>query len=286
MATQLAETGDEAPIVLDTDDGEPAPRDADAEARLRGWRPESEWPDDKPKPAKFKTAEEFLALEDEAAPLLRKKVERQGHELSELRRLVKRLTKAEQSAYENAMADLKAKAEAAVESGDLAAFRRVDTRIEELRKEAVAADETHGEDPQEAYDAFREANAWYDRANLASASEIEVEARLFADRLADKYVAKGLQQEVTPTEFFARITRETEERFPLLKVKRTREKPASPVGGVTNGGQPRNAKTGANLPPEAKEHARRYMRMGIYRDCKTEAEAFDRFAKDYTWPTS
>ena len=184
------------------------------------------------------------------------------------------------------MADLKAKAEAAVESGDLAAFRRVDTRIEELRKEAVAADETHGEDPQEAYDAFREANAWYDRANLASASEIEVEARLFADRLADKYVAKGLQQEVTPTEFFARITRETEERFPLLKVKRTREKPASPVGGVTNGGQPRNAKTGANLPPEAKEHARRYMRMGIYRDCKTEAEAFDRFAKDYTWPTS
>lgn len=280
MATQLAEQAEETPLITESDD-DGAPRDFEAEARLHGWTPKDDFKGD---PSRWVDAETFVTRADEVMPLLKKKTQHQDREIAELKRTVKRLAKAEQAAYDNALADLRAKAEAAVESGDLAAFRKVDGQIETLRKEAEAdADPTHGEDPQEAYEAFRETNAWYDKANLASASEMEVDARLFADRLADKYVKQGLQQEVAPTEFFARIASETEAKYPLLKARRTREKPPSAVEGVTPGNGSRNAKTGANLPAEAKEHAERYLRMGIYKDCKTKAEAYDRFAKDYTW---
>lgn len=282
MATQLAEQPiEEAPI----EDAEEQTRDFESEARAHGWTPKEDFKGD---PTRWVDAETFIQRADEVMPLLKKQNQGLKSQISELTRTVKRLAKAEQSAYENAIADLKAKAEAAVESGDLAAFRKVDGQIESLRKEAAAdvADTAHGEDGQEQYEAFREANAWYDKANLASASEVEVEARLFADRLADKYARQGLTAELPPSQFFARIAQETEERFPLLKAKKTREKPVSPVAGVTPNGGPRGAKTGANLPPEAKEHAERYMRMGIYKDCKTKAEAYDRFAKDYTWPAN
>lgn len=281
MATQPAEVID-APII-ETPIEEQAPaRDFEAEARIRGWRSEEEWPEGKPKPAKFKSAEEFIAAEDEHFGLLKKKYDHQERELKELKRAVRLLSKSEQAAHEARLEALKAKAEAAVESGDLAAYRKVDTQIDALRKD-VEADTDHGEDPDEQYIAFREANAWYDRANLNSASEVEVEARLYADRLADKYAKQGMTAEMPPSEFFARIARETEERFPLLKAKKARAKPDSAVAGVTPNGGQRNAKIGANLPAEAKEHARRYMAMGIYRDCKTEAEAYDRFAKDFDW---
>lgn len=289
MATQPAEVI-EPPIVLEQDNEQEEARDFEAEARVKGWRSPEEWPDGKPKPSKFKTPEEFLAAEDEHVGLLKKKYDHQERELKELKRVVRKLTQSEQNAYANALADLKAQQEAAVETGDLAAYRRVDTQIETLRKDAVAdaGEANHGEDPNEQFDAFREANAWYDKGNLGSASEFEVEGRLLADRLADKYARQGLQKDLAPSEFFARIAQEVEEKFPQLKLRKApRDKPASAVAGVTpNGGGNRSAKTGANLPADAKEAAAQYRRIGIsksYENCKTDAEAYDLFAKSYDW---
>lgn len=261
-------------------------RDFDAEARAQGWRPEAEWPDGKPKPAKFRTAEEFLRIADESVGLKTKENDHLKKELAELKRMVRKLTASEQQAHNDKIAAIKGRMEAAVESGDIEAFRKEDAKLDKVRQE-VEADVTAGEDPNEQFDTFRENNAWYDRGGLAGASEVEIDARAHADRLADRYARQGLQQTMAPSEFFAKVADETAAKFPLLKAARTREKPGSPVAGVSRPSPgSASAKTGVNLPADAKEHAERYMRMGLsreYKACKTKQDAWNVFARDYTW---
>lgn len=284
MATQLAqveEPGDGGTTVEFDDDSQTVERDYEAEARAHGWTPKEEFKGDE---SRWVDAETFVKRADEVMPLLKKQNQGMKAKMAELERTIKRLTRAEAAAYENAMADLKAKQEDAVERGDLTAHRAVAKQMETLQKEATADAEPQ-EDGQEAYLAFREANAWYDRAALASASEMEVEARLYADRQADKYARQGKTSEMSPTEFFALIASDVATRFPLLGKKQAREKPDSAVAGATPRARQSNARTGANLPPEAKEHAERYMRMGIYK-VETKEEAYNLFAKSYTWPTN
>jgi hypothetical protein len=108
-----------------------------------------------------------------------------------------------------------------------------------------------------------------------------VDARAFADRLADRYARQGKHQEMSPDAFFQMIADETLAKYPSLNQRQPRQKPASDVASPTQRTVARGARTGANLPPEAKDHAERYMRMGIYK-VKTKQEAYDLFAKSYT----
>lgn len=259
------------------EESQTAPRDYEAEARASGWTDKDEFKGD---PNRWVDAETFVNRAEELMPLLRKENKNLRSEMAEIKKMVKKLTLAEQNAYENAMADLKAKAESAVETGDVEAYKAVDKKMEALRKEAQS-DVGHGESPDAVFDEFREANLWYDKGALASASDIEIEARLYADRLADRYSRQGLTNEMPPSEFFAKIEKEVKERFPALTIKQQRAKPVSPVEGATPRGNS-NAKTGANLPPEAKRQAERFYRQGIIKG-KDLTEALNTYAKSYDW---
>lgn len=279
MATQLAEAP-EAPEEPQTgnDNAEARPdRDYEAEARAQGWRPKEEF---KGAAEQWSDAETFVKRADEVLPLIKKQNAHLKQEIDLLKRMVKKVQASEQKAYANALADLEARQEAAVETGDIAEHRRLKDEIEKVREEIVGdtATDVHGEDPREQYDAFRESNSWYDKANLASASEVEIEARLYADRLAEQWVRAGKDKETPPSEFFAGIAEAVEAKFPTLKNKAVRPKPASDVAGITRPGAGKG-KTGAHLPSEAKETVRRYMRQGIYKG--TFEEACNAFAKDY-----
>ena len=261
---------------------EPQARDYEAEARQHGWTPKEDFKGD---PERWTDAETFVKRADEVMPLLKKKTQAQAARIDQLERTVKRLAKAEQAAYDNAVRDLKAQAEQAVEAGDVEAYRQVDQKLAELQKEATAdADPKKVSDEQalEAFDDFREKNTWFDKGVLPNASDVEIEARLYADRLAEKYARQGLTAEMEPADFFERIARETEERFPLLKAKKPREKPQSPVAGVTNGSAGRNARTAANLPPEAKRQAERFFNTGVIK-AKDLSEAMNKYASTYQW---
>lgn len=278
MATQLAE---EPPQVEAANDEQSAPRDYEAEARLRGWKPLDEFKGD---PAKHVDAQTFVQRADEIMPILRNENKSLKREIDDLKKMVRRVTQSEQAAYQNALADLKARQEAAVESGDIEEHRAIDKQIDKLR-ENIQADTpglVGGEDPAEQFDAFREANPWYDKANLASASEIEIEARLLADRTAEKFARQGLDNELTPSEFFAKVAEVVEAKFPLLKAKQPRPKPQSAVEGVTPRGTGGKAKTGASLPPEAKMQATRFYNQGIIK-AKSLTEALDKYAEKYDW---
>lgn len=286
MATQPieAQTVPEAVIGAEIEAETQTPaRDFEAEARLEGWRPPEEWPEGKPRPREFKDAETFIREGEEKAGLQKKTISHLTEKLRFLERQVKHLTRSEQNAYANALADLEARQDAAVEVGDVAEAKRLRTEAKKLTE--ANADPLKGENPVEELATFREDNPWFDKANLASASETEVEARLFADRLADKWIGQGLPNEIPPSEFYRRLADAVKEKYPGLGRKAAPAKPASDVAGVTTRAAPRGAKTGANLPPEAKAHAERYMRQKIpgFGACKTKQEAYDLFAQSYEW---
>lgn len=273
MATQLAEQADD--IELPAND-EAQSRDYEAEARAHGWKPLEEFPGD---PAKHIDAETFVKRADEVMPLLKKQNASLKRDIEEMRRDIKRLTKAEQSAYESALADIKRQQEEAVELGDVVAFKALDKRADALKQE-IADDIPSGEDPAEQYASFREEHTWYDRGGLAGASEIEMNARAFADITASKWAAKGLDRTLPPSEFFAKVAAEVEAKFPLLKA--VRAKPVSEVAGATRAGTGSKAKTGANLPADAKAQATRFYNQGIIKAESLNA-ALDKYAKSYDW---
>lgn len=260
-------------------------RDFEAEARAAGWKPIEEFGEDEKKPARPKDARTFVEEGERLASLQAPQIKALKLKVGALETQIKRLAKAEQMAYTNALADLKAQQELAVESGDVAAHREIDQKIDKLREAAGEQGPSHGEDPIEEFDNFRDEHAWYDRANLASATDMEKDARAFADRTAERMARAGKMQEMAPSDFFAEVAKQVTARYPALNGKAApRSKPQPDVAGVTRTGASRSAKIGANLPPEAKAHAERYMRMGIYKNCASKAEAYDRFAKDYTGP--
>lgn len=293
MATQAAEAAPAPEGLLandaltadnDADQAGEQERDYEAEARAAGWKPLEEFGDDEKRPARPKDAQTFVEEGERLASLQAPQIRALKQKVGALETQIKRLGKAEQMAYANAMADLKRQQEMAVESGDIAAHREIDKQLDTLR-ENVAGQSPSQADLEASFRTFRKDHMWFDRGALPSATQDEANARLRFIQIADDYGAQGLDKTMDPDAFLAKIVDEVKEEFPSLGNGRpARTKPAPDVAGVTRTAANRNAKVGANLPAEAKEHARRYMRMGIYKNCKNEGEAFDRFAKDYTGP--
>lgn len=281
MATQLQEQDAPAVDMAALADPQSEARDYEAEARQLGWTPKDEFRGDE---SRWIDAEAFIKRGEEQMPLLKKQVQDQKGKIEFLERQVKRLTKAEQTAYDSAVADIKARQREAVEYGDVKAFETLDKELDTLRDRAADAPAAE-EDPNLAFAEFREAHEWYDLGAQAGATETERRARALADRLADKYSAQGLQREpgMTPAKFFAKIAEDVREQIPMLGGERApKPKPAVDVAGVTRPGGGRTAKTGANLPPEAKAQALRFFEKGIIK-AKDKGEALDKFAKDYDW---
>lgn len=280
MATQLAEQV-EAEVLHEGNDNHetqtPA-RDAEAEARELGWKPKEEW-DGR---GEWRDAEEFLAVRETNLGLKKKEVDALRRKVESMERDIRRLTRAEQAAFDAGVASAKQEMREAVASGDVAAFERAEAKLEAIREDVAATPSAHGEDPDTEFAAFRENNTWYDKANLASATEIEINARLFADRLADQFAKQGLQQKLSPSEFFAKISEETEAKFPQLKSKTPRAKPASDVAGVTRVALNRGAKTFASLPPEAQRQCDRFHSQGVYGNATLE-QARAKYVAKYQW---
>jgi hypothetical protein len=239
--------------------GEETPaRDFEAEALTMGWRPKEEFPGD---PSRWTDAETFVRKADVMMPLVTAQNKRLKREMEDLRKQVRQASahfdKAEERAYARALADLTAKQEAAVESGDLDAHRKVSKEIGELSKDMPGkqVSQATAEEAREAWDEWREENAWYDRANLASAPEADVNARLYADRMVEKHIEKT--KEMPPAEFFDFIGGLVKEKYPLIGRKAPRDKPPSDVAGTTGARPPSRGKTWADMEPEARRVAER-----------------------------
>jgi hypothetical protein len=279
MATAAAEHIEEPGTHIP---GEEAPqRDFDAEARELGWLPKEEFKGD---PSRWTDAETFVRKGDEVMPLIKAQNKRLKREVEDLKKQFRQasahFSKAEERAYTRALADLTAKQEAAVESGDLAEHRKVSKEIDDLSKEMPGkpTNQATAEEAREAWDDWREQNSWYDRANLASAPEADVNARLYADRMVEKHIDKT--NDMPPAEFFAFIGDLVKEKYPLIGRKAPREKPPSDVAPTTGARPSNRGKSWADMEPEerrvAERLAEKWVKSGLLK-------SKDDYLKSYDW---
>jgi hypothetical protein len=253
--TEIPGEGDNEAVVETTQ------RDFEAEAKEHGWSPKEDFKGD---PSRWVDAEAFMKRADEMMPLLKAQNQRQKRELESLKKDIKRISAhmegAEKRAYDRAMADLETKLAEATEAGDAKAAAGVAKEMRELAPAETKQEHTK-EEAQEALDDFREENSWYDLGVLPGASETEKLGRVYFDRMVDKHIEKT--KDMAPADFFAFVTDLTLERYPLLKGKPARVKPASAV--EPGGGGPRRgmAQTWDNLPDEAKRQYTRFIDRGL-----------------------
>ena len=279
MATQPVETT-EPPVIIENDN---QARDFDAEARRQGWKPPEEFAEgEEPPKGGFKTAQEFVEKADEWGVTKDRKIHRLEDEVGFLKRQNKRLMNSEHDRYQDALAQARAEMREAVQIGDTEAYDRAEKKAEKLQ-EKTGQDFMQGEDPNVELARFRRDNRWFDRGQLPSASREEADAVALFSSISAQYVAQGLDRQLAPSDFFAKIRQEVEDEIPSLfdgSPRVARSKPASDVAPVTNRAAQKRAKTGANLPADAKATAERYMRMGVF-DVKTKEEAWNEMAKNW-----
>jgi hypothetical protein len=260
---------------------EPPARDFDAEARELGWLPKEEFKGDA---TRWTDAETFVRKGETVLPLIKAQNKALKREIDDLKKQFRKASahfgKAEERAYERAIAELRAKQEAAVENGDLAAHRAVSKEIDALSKEMPGNKpaDTTAEDAREAFDTWREDNAWYDRANLASAAELEVSARLYADRMVEKHIDQTKTK--SPAEFFGFIGDLVKEKYPMIGAKPARAKPPSDVASPTGNKPATRGKGWSDMEPEerriAERMAEKWVKSGLL---KTK----DDYLKSYDW---
>lgn len=289
MATQLKETQEQGAAPANEDQNvETGERDFDAEARERGWVSKEEF---LAKPnadeSRWVDAQTFIERTDTVMPLLKADRDRLKRELAELKRGLRQATKhfegAEARGFERAKAEIEARIEAATEKGDVAAVKEAMKDMEGLKPgHQPRYSET---DLIEAFDEFRDTNAWYDRGALGGATELEINARLHFDRVMERELRNIKQgEEPPPEEFFASVVEKVKEKYPALgSVKQqVREKPASDVAGQGGGRPQRNSRTYDNLPPEAKAQCDKWIKAGII-NAGSEEKSRALYAKDFDW---
>jgi hypothetical protein len=263
-AALKADAGTEIPGEEHVEDGQ---RDFEAEAREHGWSPKEEFKGDS---NRWIDAETFMKRADEMMPLLKADKARLKRELDAIKKDLKRATVhfegAEERAYKRAYADIEKRVADATEAGDVDAAKAALKDLGELKPSAAGplAGKTEAElesEAAEAFDDFREEHPWFDHGSLASATDLEREARIFFQRMVDKNLGKT--KEMLPADFFQMVTDMTVEKYPALKGKASRQKPASAVEGG-NSGRPRgSSKTWDNLPDEAKRQFDRFINRGL-----------------------
>lgn len=260
-----------APII-DTGDGgnvdQGAARDYEAEARKMGWSAPDEFKGD---PAKHVDAETFVKRGEEMMPFLKAQNKKLLARLDQAERTAKQaaefFSKAEQRAYERAVADIRAEQEAAVESGDVNAHRAAADKLDKLEKPAGPVD-VAAINPTEAAEAlidWRRENKWFgSNALMTDYAELE----------ADKMLKAGM---MPGPEHLAAIRSKVEAKFPEEFGDKGDPEPRkrSAVDGGNTIPPRRGGRTYNDLPPAAKDICDKWVKNGTIKDRETYVKGFD-----------
>lgn len=254
-------------------DGEPIPEiNYEAEARKIGWKSLDEL-GNKVDPNHFVDAETFYKRGQDMMPVLRANNSMLSRKIDALERQLKQVgsfvTRAEERGYERALADIEAKQEAAVESGDLKAFREASQEADKLRQDmAKSSQTTPPEDFAADFTAWGKENKWYVTNSVMAA---------YADNIAVKEserLGRALNRSELD-ELTSRVKEEFSEDFPEA-FERPAPRQKRPM--VDGGGQRqpvRGGKTYNDLPADAKAMCDKWTKQGLM----TKED----YVKNYQW---
>lgn len=249
------------------DAGAPPERDYEAEARAHGWQPPEEFKGDK---AKCVDAKTFMDRADTFMPFIKKDRDEWKRKFSELQRTVKQaathFSKVEERAYTRAMADLQAKHDEAVETGDIAAGRKVIAEMDALKAEAAAAPKADPDDAPkfDPVEARKELNAWVEENDWYIRDDAK---RRFADFQAE-LMGPAPDWPDGNKAWLAELAKRVDRKF------------ADKKPSVTNGGGNRAApggggKTYNDLPAAAKAACDKFVKSGLIKSREDYVKDYD-----------
>lgn len=237
-------------------------RDYEAEARAHGWTPKEEFKGD---PNRWVDAETFAKRADEVMPFLKKQNVGLKRELDDLKKQVKQasahFSKAEERAYNRAMADLQAKHDEAVETGDVKASRAVLKEMDDLRAEAVAPAKV--DEPVDPEAARKELNAWIAENDWYVLDDSK---RRFADLQAD-LMGPAIHWEGGQQAWLQELGKRVEKKFAEPK--------PNPVNGGGNRQGAAGGKTYNDLPAAAKAMCDKWVKSGIIKSREDYVKSYD-----------
>ena len=247
--------------------------EAEQEARALGWKAPDEWKGEVPAgyiddPTRYLERAESFAPFRKIKEKLGEVEKTTAESLRRIEEVTARTVQRERERHAAELAKIKADKVAAVEVGDVQAFKALDAQEERIRKEMQPVEEkpqgpSIRPDEKAAIEHWRVDKPWFgkDRAMTLAASEYYSEAQ--KDGLTD------------PQAILKFVDRRMSETFAALAPKPARD--AAVESGLTLGG---GAKPGAfeALPKEAKDAFLRFVQRGVVEDTK---EARATWAEDY-----
>jgi hypothetical protein len=224
-------------------EGEQQQRDYEAEARKHGWRPKDEF---KGEPARWTDAETFVKRADEVMPFLEKKTKAQQREIDDLKRTLKQfqayVTTADKRAMERATAEIMARHEEAVETGDTAAAKKAIADLDKVKEDyAPEQAEPLAYDPDTIMAEWTQNSPWY---------RIDDKKTAFANEQADLMKKAELWPGGLPA-WLEELDRRVERKF-------AQPKPSATNTGGTRPGARGNSRGYNDLPPDAKRVCDRF----------------------------
>lgn len=225
--------------------------DVEKRALEMGWRPREEFDGED---SDFIDAKEFVSRR----PLF-DKIERQSHEIKEVRKALKALTehhqKVKEAEFKNAIEFLKSEKKKALEDGDADRLIEIDDKIAEAKaKEIVANKEqaTQAQTPHPNFVQWVQDNPWYVSDN---------ELRMVADQIGTSYAASN--PEVAPDEVLQYVKRRVKKLYPEKFTNPNRERPSAVEGSSTAPTRDSKSRDTFELTEDEKRVMNTFVRAGI-----------------------
>lgn len=214
-------------------------RDFETEARAMGWVPEEEFKGDK-KPARFKSAKEFVEDGEAMSPHVKRLLAAQEKvfedRIAKIERMNKRTADEVQKRHKQELANLTEARKKAVAEGDAEEVARISDEIAE--KKATKADgEEDDEDLDAATEKFAERNPWYGDDPILTNSAETISRKLAADYYKKHGKQMPLDENFKQVEAKIKATPEYKSRYPD-------DKPAANGHAAVDGG--------SNEPPPSR----------------------------------
>lgn len=243
----------------------------ETKAREMGWKPEDEWDGEE---SRWMPADEFLErnerLKDRGDGILKADNARLTGEVSELRRTLEDLkghmTKVEKNAYDRAIREVQAKQRAAVAEGDVEAFEEAEKERADLDKEVRAHAESGKQDNPDTDPAFvdwSKDNGWYND---------DVAMTVWANQAAPIIARRTGLTPSNGRAYYDAITEAVKEQFPD-KFGNARRKAPPTVEGAGDG-RAAGKTLWDQVPKDARETFKRFVRQGLYEDTKEGREKY------------
>lgn len=252
----------EAPAQVDA----PAPKwspDVEAEARALGWKPPDEWKGDLPPAGIIDDPARYLERAENFAPF-RKLKEQNAEALRRIEAVAAKQVERERAAHQEALAKIKADKIAAVEVGDIDAYKALEKREEAVRSQAPdAKSEAVPDNHRAAIEQWSVNKPWF------KADPIKTQAAAIIYGQAQQ---SGLTD---PGAILAYVDREMSKQFADLAPKAT---PVETVEAGLTFGSGSVASPFEKLPKDAKDAFRRFVEKGVFKDTKEDRA---QYAEDY-----